>query len=122
MPIPHQNKHIIIKFFGNKCEYLGINVEEKIRIIDLKKRAVELLRMNNYKNELSDDELYGLIEIVLIDKNKIIRNIINKSNKIHFFDSLSSLLNKGENLEIVLYEKKLDEKYFNIYFYPIKGD
>ena len=123
LPIPHQNEHIIIKFFfGNKCEYLGINMEENIKIIDLKRKAVELLRMNNYKNELSNDELYGIIEIVLIDKNNIIKNIFNKENKLHFFDSLSLFLNDDENLEIVLYEKKLDEKYFNIYFYPIQGD
>ena len=123
LPIPIAKEQFIIKFFfGKKCEYIGINLDEKIRIIDLKKKAIELIRMNNYKNELSNDELYGIIEIVLIDKNKIVRNIINKYSKYHSFDDLSLLLNENENLEIVLYEKKLDQNYFNVYFYPIKKD
>ena len=121
LPIPSQKEnYIIIKFFfGDKCEYIGINIDNKTKIIDLKKKAIELMRMNNYKDDLSNDDLFGIIEIVQVDKNKIIRNIC---NNIHNFDFLFSLFKDDENLEIVLYEKNLDEKFFNIYIYPIKGD
>ena len=123
LPIPHQRDQVLLKFFfGDKCEYLGINIDKKTQIKDLKKKAIEIMRMNNYKNELSNDELYGVIEIVGIDKYKMVRKIYNKNYKAHNFDFLSSILNDAENLEIVLYEKNLDEKYFNIYIYPIKGN
>ena len=121
LPIPQviKEQKIIKFFFGNKCDYLGIVVEEKTTIFDLKKKAIEVLRMNNYQKELSNDELYGIIEIIQVDKNKIVKNIY---NNLHKLDLLSSLYEKDDDLEIVLYEKNLDNKYFNIYIYPIKGD
>ena len=122
VPIPHPNQQIIIKFFfKNKCEYLGINVGIKTNILDLKKKAIELMRINNYKNELSDDELFGIIEIVQVDKYKIIRKIYN-NEEVHNFDLLSLYVQNEENLELVLYEKNPDEKFFNIYIYPMLGD
>ena len=124
LPIPQVNEQIIIKFFfGNRYNFFGINLYEKTTILDLKKRAIDLMRIKNYKRELSNDELYGTIEIVQIDKNKIIRKIINnKDNQINDRDLLSSIMKKDEELEIVLYEKKLDNNFFNIYVYPMKGD
>jgi ubiquitin carboxyl-terminal hydrolase 4/11/15 len=123
LPIPNKKEQTIIKFFfGDKLEFLGIDINEKTTIKDLIKKGIELMRMNNYKDELSDDDLYGIIEIVQIDKYKIVRKICNANNKIHQFDPLSILLKNEENLEIVLYEKNIDEKYFNIYVYPIKGE
>ena len=123
LPIPNKREQTIIKFFfGDKLEFLGIDINEKTTIKDLIKKGIELMRMNNYKDELSDDDLYGIIEIVQIDKYKIVRKICNANNKIHQFDPLCVLLKNEENLEIVLYEKNIDEKYFNIYVYPIKGE
>ena len=119
LPIPQfmKEQKIIKFFFGNKCDYLGITIDEKTTILDLKKKAIESLRMNNYKKELTYDELYGIIEIVQFDNNKIIKNIY---DNLHNFDKLSPLIEKEDNLEIVLYEKK--PNYLNIYIYPIKGD
>jgi hypothetical protein len=101
LPIPQfmKEQKIIKFFFGNKCDFLGIIIEEKTTILDLKKKAIELLRMNNYKKELTNDELCGIIEIVQVDNNKIIRYIY---DNLHNFDKLTLLLEKEDNLEIVL--------------------
>ena len=42
---------------------------------------------------ISNDELYGVIEIVGIDKYKMVRKIYNKNYKAHNFDFLSNILN-----------------------------
>jgi len=66
------------------------------------------MRINNYNDELTDDELLRIIEIVQIDKNKIIRKIY-KSNELNDRAPLSSLIERDTDLETVIYEKRLDK-------------
>ena len=123
LPIPQQLNQEIIKFyFGNRWNCFGFEMNEKSTILDLKKKGVEFMNMTGYCTNKSLYDLYNIIELVLFDKNKIIKNIYNESNQITDEELLYNLLNKDKSLEIVLYEKKLDKDYFNVYFYPIIGD
>ena len=123
LPIPqHHNQIIIHFFFGDKWEYFGFELKNDSTINDLKNKAIECMKMCGYKIGESFDSLYSSIELVQCDENKIIKNIYNEHNQVDDNNLLSSILNKEKSLDIVLYEKKLDKEYFNIYCYPIKGD
>jgi ubiquitin carboxyl-terminal hydrolase 4/11/15 len=123
LPIPqHHNQIIIHFFFGDKWECFGFELKNDSTINDLKNRAIECMKMCGYKIEESFDSLYSSIELVQCDENKIIKNIYNEHNQVDDNNLLSSILNKEKSLDIVLYEKKLDKEYFNIYCYLIKGD
>ena len=122
LPIPQKHNQEIIKFFfANKWEYFGFELKEKSTIFDLKQKAINHMKMCGYKINESNDELYNIIELVQFDKYKIIKNIYNENNiQINDKELLSNILNK--DIEIVLYERKIEKEYFNIYAYPIKGD
>ena len=123
LPIPqHHNQIIIPFFFGEKWEIFGFELKKDSTINDLKNNAVDYMRMYGYKINESFDILYNSIELVQCDENKIIKNIYNECNKLDDNELLSTILNKDKSLNIVLYEKKVDKDYFNIYAYPIKGE
>ena len=123
LPIPQYHNQVIIKFyFGNKWEYFGFELKQKSTILDLKQRAVEHMKMCNYRINETDDILYNRFELVLFDENKIIKKIYNDEKQLFDKDLLSTLFNKDKSSEIVLYEKNINKDYFNIYAYPIIGD
>ena len=123
LPIPQRHNQEIIKFyFGNKWEYFGFEFKTKSTILDLKRRAVEYMKMCNYRINETDDILYNIFELVQFDENKIIKKIYNDDKQLFDNDLLSTIFNKDKSLEIVLYEKNIDKDFFNIYAYPIKGD
>ena len=122
LPLPQSTEQTLFKyFFGNRCIVFGMNINYRTTIFDFKKKATEIMRINNYNDDLTDDELLRIIEIVQIDKNKIIRKIY-KSNELNDRAPLSSLIERDTDLETVIYEKRLNEKYFNIYIYPMNKD
>ena len=121
LPIPEKKERIIIKFvFMNKLEYFGFDLNENTIVLELKQKAVEHMKMCGYKKEEKNEVLYDTIEIVLMDQNKIIRHIYNDTNKLNDKEFVYNILKMNNSLELVLYEKKLDNNYFNIYIYPIK--
>ena len=122
LPLPQSTEQTLFKyFFGNRCNVFGMNINYRTTIFDFKKKATEIMRINNYNDDLTDDELLRIIEIVQIDKNKIIRKIY-KNNELNDRAPLSSLIERDTDLETVIYEKRLNEKYFNIYIYPMNKD
>lgn len=122
LPLPQSTEQTLFKyFFGNRCNVFGMNINYRTTIFDFKKKATEIMRINNYNDDLTDDELLRIIEIVQIDKNKIIRKIY-KSNELNDRAPLSSLIERDTDLETVIYEKRLNEKNFNIYIYPMNKD
>ena len=98
-----------------------MSINYKNTIFDFKKKAIETMRIYNYYDELTDDELLKIIEIVQIDNNKIIRKIY-KNNELNDRAPLSSLIERDTDLKTAIYEKSLNEKYFNIYIYPMNKD
>ena len=122
LPLPQAIDQKLFKFFfGNRCNVFGMNNNYKTTIFDFKKKAIETMRIYNYYDELTDDELLKIIEIVQIDNNKIIRKIY-KNNELNDRAPLSSLIERDTDLETAIYEKSLNEKYFNIYIYPMNKD
>lgn len=105
----------------NKLEYFGFDLEAKSKIIELKIKAVEYMKMCGYNKNIKNEILCEGIEFVLMDKNKIIKYIFNDKKKLNDNDLIYEILNINKSLELVLYEKKLDNNYFNIYVYPIKN-
>ena len=124
LPIPEEkkNREIINIRFNNKIECFGFNVYEKSTVLDLKVKAVEFMKMCGYNKNEKKEVLCNNLEFVFFDEYKIIKKIFNNKNKLEDNTSLSKLINENKSLKLVLYEKKIDEDYFNIYLYPIKGD
>ena len=72
------------------------------------------MKMCGYGINETNSTLEKMIEFVQIDKNNIIKSIFNDK------DLFS--IKVDESKEFILYEKKIDKEYFNIYLYPIKRD
>ena len=122
LPIPSYHQQIFVKFFfANKWEYFGFNIKKNSTILSLIKKAIEFMKIYDYKSNEPDNLLYNIIEVVILDENKIIKNIYD-NNKKNDKDLLINILEEDNSLEIVLYEKANDKDNFNIYAYPIKGD
>ena len=121
LPIPEKKNRMVIKFvFNNNLEYFVFNLNENSNVLELKKKAVEHMKMCGYNVNEKEDVLCNNIEFVFFDNNKIIKKIFNDNNKLFDNELLLDILNDNKSLELVLYEKKLDKNYFNIYVYPIK--
>ena len=121
LPIPEKKNRMIIKFaFNNKLEYFGFDLNENSNIFDLKMNAVEHMKMCGYNKDVNFEILIDNIEFVLFDNKKIIKKIFNEKNKLNDNILVKDFLNENNSLELVLYEKKIDKNYFNIYVYPIK--
>ena len=122
LPIPQQHNQEIIKiFFAEKWEYFGFELKYNSTVLDLKQKAINHMKNCGYAQNESNDALYDLIEFVQFDTNKIIKNIFDEHNKLSNNELLSKIITKGQ-YEIVLYEKKSDKDFYNLYAYPIKGD
>ena len=130
LPIPEEHNFYVIKFFsGLNCKYITINVKSDNTFEYLIKKASNYLSKkildslkeikNLYKaNDKYFEELLNKnIEIVKLDKDKIINEIYSQSdyNEKKLKDYIDN-----EN-EIVLFEKEVIPDYLqNIYVYPIK--
>ena len=121
LPIPEKKNRMIIKFaFMNKLEYFGFDLDENSTVYDLKKKAIEHMKMCGYNKDINNYILYNSIEFVLLDENKIIKRIFNEKNKLLDNELINDIRKDNKNSEIMLYEKNLDQNYYNIYVYPIK--
>ena len=114
LPIPQNREQKIINFyFNNKWESFGFDLKSDSSFYDVRKKAVEHMKICGYGIYETNDILEKMIECVQIDKNNIIKNILDDDNVL-----LSKIVD--ESKDIILYEKKNDKEYFNIYLYPIK--
>ena len=104
----------------NRLEYFGLDLDENSTVYDLKKKAIEHMKMCGYNKDVNNDILYNSIEFVLLDENKIIKRIFNEKNKLLDNELINNIRKDNKNSEIMLYEKNLDQNYYNIYVYPIK--
>jgi len=136
LPIPVQHNFYIIKFFTHlNCKYITMNVNSETTLFDLINTAInyldkeiidslEKIKANNsYKNLL----LFNSMELVKLNKNKIINEIYSKiENNAQISDNygkkLTSIMENDE--EIVLFQKNIiqDNSIKNIYVYPIMTD
>jgi len=136
LPIPVQHNFYIIKFFTHlKCKYITMNVNSETTLFDLINTAINYLDKeiidslknikanNSYKNLL----LFNSMELVKLNKNKIINEIYSKiENNVQISENygkkLASIMENDE--EIVLFQKNIiqDNCIKNIYVYPIMTD
>ena len=138
LPIPEEHNFYIIKFFTHlKCKYIAMNINSNTTFGELIKKATKYLSkeiLDAFKNmggiNLSDKYYQRLlednIEIVKLDKNKIINKIYSEpENEKDIWENYQKKLLKfiGGGEEIVLFERKLVPDYCqNIYVYPIMTD
>ena len=132
LPIPEKHNFYIIKFFTNlNCKYITMKINSETSFEDLLKKASNYLSKKildsinaikkEYKNNSKNDQylqdlLKQNIEIVKLDKNKIINEIYIQPDDNN--NQLKEYIDDGE--EIVLFEKELIPDYHqNIYVYPI---
>ena len=138
LPIPEEHNHYIIKFFTTlKCKYITININSETTFEDLIINASKYLSKNilnsikeAQKSKQSPEYINALlkqnIEIIKLDKNKIINIIYSQpddENEIqkNYKKKLKPYINNEE--EIVLYEREIIPEYLlNIYVYPITTD
>jgi ubiquitin carboxyl-terminal hydrolase 4/11/15 len=136
LPIPVQHNFYIIKFFTHlNCKYITMNINSETTLFDLINIAINYLDKeifdslkkiqanNSYKNLL----LFNSIELVKLNKNKIINEIYSKIENNaqineNYGKNLSSIMENEE--EIVLFQKNIivDNNIKNIYVYPIMTD
>ena len=117
LPIPQYRNQKIIKFyFDNKWEFFGFDIKNNSSLKDIRKKAVEHMKMCGYGIYETNDTLEKIIEFVQIDENNIIKNIFNDDNE------LLTKIVVDVSKEIIVYEKSINLEYFNIYLYPIKRD
>ena len=138
LPIPEEHNHYIIKFFTTlKCKYITININSETTFEDLIINASKYLSKNilnsikeAQKSKQSPEYINALlkqnIEIIKLDKNKIINIIYSQpddENEIqkNYKKKLKPYINNEE--EIVLYEREIIPEYLlNVYVYPITTD
>ena len=133
LPIPVKHNFYIIKFFTHlKCKYITMNINSETTLYDLIQKAINYIEPeifetwknikgdNSYKNLL----LFNSIELVKLDKKKIITEIFSKiENNANIYENYGKkLLTYMENEEeIALFQRNiiLDNNIKNIYVYPI---
>ena len=137
--IPEEHNFYIIKFFTNlNCKYITININSETTFEDLILKASVYLNKNilkaieEIKKSKKEDKNYikalleKNIEIVRLDKNKIIKIIYSQpdnENDIpkNYKKKLKEYINSEE--ELVLFEREIIPDYLqNIYVYPITID
>ena len=136
--IPEHHNFYIIKFFTHlNCKYITMNINQNTTFGELIKKGtkylskeildawsiVEKVETNKkYCQKLLEDN----IELVKLDKNKIIKKIYSQSeNETDILENykkkLLNYISSGE--EIVLFERQIIPDYCqNVYVYPIMTD
>ena len=139
LPIPEEHNFYIIKFFTHlKCKYITINITSETTFGELIKKATnflskkildafeEIKKIVEYNPNYMSALLEKNIEIVKLDKNKIINTIYSQpedENDIpkNYQKKLKKYMNQEE--EIILFEREIIPDYHqNIYVYPITLD
>ena len=139
LPIPEEHNFYIIKFFTHlKCKYITINITSETTFGELIKKATnflskkildafeEIKKIGGYNPNYMIALLEKNIEIVKLDKNKIINTIYSQpedENDIpkNYQKKLKKYINQEE--EIILFEREIIPDYHqNIYVYPITFD
>ena len=138
LPIPEQHNHYIIKFFTHlKCKYITMNINYNTTFGDLIKKGTKYLSKdildawNNMENKKENEKYFqrlleSNIELVKLDKDKIINKIYSQPEKEKDIiennkKKLLNYISSGE--EIVLFERQIFPDYCqNIYVYPIMTD
>ena len=136
LPIPVEHNYYIIKFFTSfKCKYITININSETTFEELIKKATKFLSKKILDSFKEIKKMYvnnpkylqalleKNIEIVKLDKNKIIKKIYSQpedETKIaqNYQKKLKKYINQEE--EIILFEREIIPDYHqNIYIYPI---
>ena len=138
LSIPSEHNFYVIKFFTHlNCKYITMNINSNTTFGELIKKATNYLSKeiidawNEIKNNTKNDKyieqiLENNIELVKLDKDKIITTIYSQPEKEkdiweNYQKKLLKFIGGGE--EIVLFEKKLIPDYCqNVYVYPIMTD
>ena len=138
LPIPEAHNFYIIKFFTHlKCKYIAMNINSNTTFGELIEKATNYLSKEildackriegfNLSDKYYKRLLESNIEIVKLDKNKIINTIFSQPEKEkdileNYQKKLLKYIGGGE--EIVLFERKIIPDYCqNIYVYPIMTD
>ena len=139
LPIPEEHNFYIIKFFTQlKCKYITININSETTFGHLIKKATKFLSkkildaLEEIKKEYNESKKYvealmeKNIEIVKLDKNKVINVIYSqpedeKDIAVNYQKKLIKYINREE--EIILFEREIIPEYHqNIYIYPITLD
>ena len=136
LPIPEEHNFYIIKFFTQfNCKYITININSETTFGDLIKKGTKYLNkkiLDSFQDikkskQYDDNYLQFLleknIEIVLLDKNKIIKIIYSQpDNEKEIIKNYKKKLKDYINIdeELVLFEREIIPEYnYNIYIYPI---
>ena len=168
LPVPKKNSNLIIKYFSEyECRYINYTIDDNSDIKELKDKACNFLsdKINKIIQMMgitdliditafdTDDEkiltevaMYNSLEIVQLDKNKIVNKVFltdkkevkeikekegdNEENDDECCENESDLelnINKiykdNNDIELVFYEKSVfDEPCVNIYIYPFIFD
>ena len=139
LSIPEEHNFYIIKFFTHlNCKYITMNINSNTTFGELIKKATNYLSkdiidaLDEIKNNTKNNKKYieqilvNNIELVKLDKDKIITTIYSQSeNEKDIFENYQKKLLKfiGSGEEIVLFERKIIPDYCqNVYVYPIMTD
>ena len=139
LPIPEEHNFYIIKFFTHlHCKYITMNINSETTFEDLIKKGTNYLSkkiLDSYKeikksNQYNENYLQVLleknIEIVQLDKNKIIKIIFSQpDNEEEIQKNYKKKLKDYINIdkELVLFEREIIPDYNeNIYVYPITSE
>ena len=135
LPIPKVHNFYIIKFFKHlDCKYIAMNIKENTTFGELLEKATNYLSKeildawNGIEKDKTRPKYYKRllernIELVKLDKNKIINTIYSNPEKEediqkNYEIKLLNFFGGGE--EIVLFEREIIPNYCqNIYVYPI---
>ena len=139
LPIPEEHNFYIIKFFTElKCKYITININSETTFGDLVKKATSFLSKKILDALDEVKKIYGQnpgyidtlllqnIEIVKLDKNKVINVIYSQPENendiwVNYKKKLNKYINREE--EIILFEREIIPEYHqNIYVYPVTID
>ena len=134
LPIPEKHNFYVFKFFNDSnCKNIIINANSET-IVDnlieksrefLNKEILESVKKMDGKESFKKLLLNNCIEIVKLNKDKLISNVYTQENDnlLQEFYKRKLLSFVGGEEEIVIFEKKIIPDYHrNIYVYPIMTD
>ena len=131
LPIPEKHNFYVFKFFNDtNCKNIIMNVNSETTVYNLIQKGKEFLNKEIIESakKIEEKESYRIlvlnncIEIIKLNKNKLINFVYTQKNdeSIQEFYKKKLLSFIGGEEEIVLFEKKMIPDYHqNIYVYPI---